>query len=166
MHRPPPKPAIRSGSSVHKKLSFATFQNYEACRGYRYPATQNCIETASIAGYDPPSRERVVIHPPSPVELQWMMASPPITFGIVQPLPGLSSPRSICPPSSPGSECGVMASSNLNSLVSSPSVSDVTLGLSPARLPWPNFNARHVRPIGLGPDSPIIPSSQEANENF
>ena len=40
MHKPPRKSSLYSGSSTKKKLSFATFQQYDVCKGYRYPATQ------------------------------------------------------------------------------------------------------------------------------
>ena len=83
MHKPPVKSAIRSANPTRKRLSFATFQNYDVCKGYRYSATQNCLELASLSGYDLLPKEHVVIHPPPPVELQWMVASPSITFGTV-----------------------------------------------------------------------------------
>lgn len=86
MHKPPVKFSTKSGSSARKKLSFATFQNYNVCMGYRYPATADCIVTTKIADYNIPANERVVIHPPPPADFQWTMASPPIIFGTVSSL--------------------------------------------------------------------------------
>ncbi|XP_073360204.1 uncharacterized protein [Aegilops tauschii subsp. strangulata] len=81
MHNPPAKSALKSGSSVRKKLSFATFQNYSVCKGYRYHASADCIVASEDAGYHITAAERVVIHPPKPIDLQWTVASPPIIFG-------------------------------------------------------------------------------------
>ena len=45
MHKPPIRYSIKSADSTKKKLSFATFEQYSACKGYRYPTMQNCIDT-------------------------------------------------------------------------------------------------------------------------
>lgn len=90
MHKPPAKSSLKYGSSCRKKLSFATFQNYPACKGYRYPATQSCIHTIENAGYDVSPRERVIIHPPSAPEVRWTVATPLICFGMVPPPSPLS----------------------------------------------------------------------------
>ena len=68
---------------LRKRLSFATFQNYDVCKGYRYHASADCIAATESAGYELPARERVVIHPPPPEKLNWTLASPPIVFGTV-----------------------------------------------------------------------------------
>ena len=86
MHSKPSKSSVRSSHSNAKKLSFSMFQNYSACRGYRYPATQNCIQTAEDAGYTLPAHERVVIHPSLPAKLWWTSMRPSIYFGTVQDL--------------------------------------------------------------------------------
>ena len=95
MHSRPSKSSFKSSSSVGKKLSFAVFQNYNACRGYRYPATENCIRTTEDAVYSIPPHERVVIHPMSSVSLRWTSGRPSILFGTVQDLLPLAdrSPR-------------------------------------------------------------------------
>ena len=90
MHSRPSKSSFKSSNSVGKKLSFAVFQNYNACRGYRYPATENCIQTTEDAGYSIPPHERVVIHPAPPVSLRWTSTRPSILFGTVQDLLPLS----------------------------------------------------------------------------
>src|ERR1041385_2218263 len=36
MEKSPPKSAIKSPASKNKKVKFATFMNYEACKGYRF----------------------------------------------------------------------------------------------------------------------------------
>ena len=61
MHKPPVRSSLKSTCSMRQKLSFATFERYSACKGYRYPATQNCIDTITDGGYDLPAHERVVI---------------------------------------------------------------------------------------------------------
>jgi hypothetical protein len=68
---------------TRKKLSFATFQTYNACKGYCYPVSQACIDATNDAGYDIHPRERVVVHPPPASELQWTVATPSIIFGTV-----------------------------------------------------------------------------------
>ena len=85
MHKPPSKSSFRSSGSVQKKISFATFQSYDACKGYRYPATQDCIDTVSDAGYVVSANERLIIRPSPPANLQWTVASPSIVFGSVDP---------------------------------------------------------------------------------
>ena len=51
MHNPPAKSALKSGSSVRKKISIATFQNYNVRKGYRYHASADCITATEFAGY-------------------------------------------------------------------------------------------------------------------
>ena len=92
MHKPPVKSAIESAASAPKKLSFATFESYSACKGYRYPATQECIDTIRDAGYDLHVHECVVIHQSPPMDLIWTVARPPNVFRTVTPLPELSRP--------------------------------------------------------------------------
>ena len=53
------------------------------CKDYRYHASADCIATTESAGYEIHDRERVVIYPPPPVDLNWTLASPPIVFGTV-----------------------------------------------------------------------------------
>ena len=83
MHKPPSKLAFKSRSSIQKKLSFATFQQYDACKGYRYHATAGCIRDIGSAGYEISDREREEIPPPQSDVLNWTVASPPIIFGTV-----------------------------------------------------------------------------------
>lgn len=85
MHKPPVKSSLKSAPSCRKKLSFATFQNYPVCKGYQYPATQNCIDDVQDAGYVLNQHERVIIHSPPAPELRWTVATPPICFGTVPP---------------------------------------------------------------------------------
>ena len=81
MHKPPSKSSLRSGSSTRKKISFATFQQYPACKGYRYPATQLCVDTVSEAGYELNPSEKVIMPSPPASNLQWTVETPPISFG-------------------------------------------------------------------------------------
>ena len=67
MHRPPVRSSLKSATTVRKKLSFATFEQYSACKGYRYPASQNCIDTIMDGGYDLSAHERVVIRQAPPL---------------------------------------------------------------------------------------------------
>lgn len=83
MHKPPSKSAIKSALFVRKKFSFATFHQYDICKGYRYPASQSCVDTILDARYNLPPREQVTIHPPLVANLQWMVVSPSITFGTI-----------------------------------------------------------------------------------
>ena len=83
MHKPPVKSAFKSRSSANKKLSFATFEKYSACKGYRYPASQACIDTIVDGGYDLSAHERVVIRQPPAPGLHWTVTQPPIVFGTV-----------------------------------------------------------------------------------
>ena len=91
MHKPPAKSSIRSGSSLRENLSFATFQQYPACKGYRYPATQKCIDTIQDAGYVVSPHERVIIRSSPVPELRWTVANPPICFGTVSVLSSRSA---------------------------------------------------------------------------
>ena len=99
MHKRPSKSSFKSAHAVRKKASFAVFQNYTACRGYRFPAFENCIQTIQDVGYSIPPHERVVIRPTLPANLQWTSMRPSISFGTVQDL--LSSVDR-APPSSGG----------------------------------------------------------------
>lgn len=92
MHSRPLKSSLKSGSFVRKKLSFASLQQYEVCKGYRYPVSHDELVTLEQAGYPVPSPERIIISAPPPAELRWTAATPHITFGTVS-----------CQVSSPGS---------------------------------------------------------------
>ena len=51
MKKPPAKSSPKTSLGAKKKLRFATFINYEACKGYHYPASsQDCL-TIREAGY-------------------------------------------------------------------------------------------------------------------
>ena len=69
MHKPPRKSSLYSGSSTKKKLSFATFQQYDVCKGYRYPATQHCVDTLVDAGYSFKDHEKVIFPSQATTEL-------------------------------------------------------------------------------------------------
>ena len=83
MHKPPSKSALRSGSGSKKKISFATFQQYNVCKGYSYPASPGMVDDVIHAGYTVLPRERVILPPPPVTDLRWTVAEPPITFGTV-----------------------------------------------------------------------------------
>ena len=83
MHKPPSKSALRSGSGSKKKISFATFQQYNVCKGYSYPASPGMVDDVIHAGYIVLPRERVILPPPPVTDLRWTVAEPPITFGTV-----------------------------------------------------------------------------------
>ena len=94
MHKPPVKSALKRSQKIsQKKASFATFQAYDACKGYKCPVSQEQFEAFSEAGYSFQPSELVVQPPPAPVQLRWTSSSPPITFGSfhsVQPIPSVS----------------------------------------------------------------------------
>jgi hypothetical protein len=53
----PQKSILRKKSSVHlalRKISFATFQQYDACIGYEHPMSAEDAKMALEAGYDYP----------------------------------------------------------------------------------------------------------------
>ena len=83
MHKPPSRSALRSGSGSKKKISFATFQQYNVCKGYSYPASPGMVDDVIHAGYTVLPRERVILPPPPVTDLRWTVAEPPITFGTV-----------------------------------------------------------------------------------
>ena len=68
MHKPPTKSSLHSGSVSTKKISFATFQQYDVCKGYRYPSTQHYVDTLVDAGYSFNARERVILPSPPATE--------------------------------------------------------------------------------------------------
>ena len=96
MHKPPGRSSIKSADSAKKKFSFATFEQYTTCTGYRYPATQNRIDTVLDGGYEVPAQECVIIPQPAQVDFQWTVARPPIVFGIVAPLPNSDRRATSC----------------------------------------------------------------------
>ena len=155
MHSKPSKSSVRSTRSIGKKLSFAIFQNYPACRGYRYPATQNCIQTAKDAGYSIPRHERVVIHPTLPVNLRWTSTRPSISFGTVQDL--LSS-TDRAPPSSGGNHGSLIV--DIPGHVGSSSV------CATGREEHTSFGPLDRAEQDLSPGPVNIPSSQQAREDF
>ena len=69
MHKPPSKSALRSGSRSSKKISFATFQQYDVFKGYSYPALPGLVDVGSDAGYSVLPRERVIFPPPPATDL-------------------------------------------------------------------------------------------------
>ncbi|KAE8796951.1 hypothetical protein D1007_27902 [Hordeum vulgare] len=96
MHSRPLKSSLKSGSSVRKKLTFASLQQYEVCKGYRCTVSHDELLMLQHAGYSVPSPERVIISAPPLAELRWTTATPHITFGTV-------SRQDSCP-GSPGAD--------------------------------------------------------------
>ena len=147
--------SVRSSHSNAKKLSFSIFQKYHACRGYRYSATQNCIQTAEDAGYTLPAHERVVIHPSLPSELWWTSTRPSISFGTVQ---DLLSPADRTPPSSGGNHGSLIV--DIPGHVGSSSV------CATGREEHTSFGPMDRAKQDLSPGLVNIPSSQQAREDF
>ena len=182
MNKPPVRSAIKTATSARKKLYFATFERYSACKGYRYPATQECIDFMTDAGYNLPAHERVVIHPSPPMDLCWTVARPPIVFGAVNPLPALSRPESASPVIDPVSEelspvhaeispvscteAGLSPIQN-NCQVSGPVALEARQVNTPPLLLSPSASGPSTPPVPtpLG-HCPDIPSSQEAARQF
>ena len=69
MDKPLAKYSVRSSSSLRKNLSFATFQQYPACKGYRYPATQPLVDAVLEARYVVNPQEKVILPPPPVIDL-------------------------------------------------------------------------------------------------
>ena len=114
MHKAPVRSSLKSSNSTSKKLSFATFEKYSACKGYRYPATQNCIDTIVDGGYNLSAHERVVIRQPPALDLRWTVARPPIVFGTVNLSPELHR-QPVAPPPDPVSvDPQIVISGNLS----------------------------------------------------
>jgi len=100
MHKPPSKSALRSGSGSSKRVSFATFQQYDVCKGYSYPTSPGLVDAVSDAGYSVLPRERVILPPPPAAELRWTVVEPPIIFGTVNIQANSSAGFSVATPTS------------------------------------------------------------------
>ena len=75
-----------SAHATKKSLRFATFLNYDACKGYRYPATAEEINIVTLdAGY--------TIDPQESADLTRVdLVSPPVSPLVTSPLRVLQYP--------------------------------------------------------------------------
>ena len=91
MHHRPSKSSLRSGhpSSPKKRLSFATFINYPARKGYSYNPTRIDVQTIREAGYVVGSHEAGSLSPPlsTSASPESSSASPLIQFGSIPSSP-------------------------------------------------------------------------------
>ena len=122
MEKSPSKSAIKSPASKNKKVKFATFMNYEACKGYRFLPTGRDTQTILEAGYSFSRHEISHLHvntsvhdrPPSPPSSPTASARAVIQFGSYSATP-ISSEAVDSIPDPSGSlamQCAVENASN------------------------------------------------------
>lgn len=79
-----PRSIIKRDHSIRKKLNFGSVMWYDACKGYRFQASQALTNDMQEAGYDLLPSERIPASPSKPEK--WTTTEPCIKFSMNKPL--------------------------------------------------------------------------------